>query len=313
MGWWDDWGSDAAQFIGGVALGPAYAGAEAIRQKANGEETDWLRIGKTAAAGLGMWTIAGAAQGAEWQRDAAQDAARLAQEAGDKAAEQNRLAGEQALALNQQGQAAAAAEYQRALADYQAQQQSLAGMFAQERQGGALALDQLNAAVLRGDMSGVQLDPSYQFQAAEAQKALERRANAAGMYGSGGSIKDTLRLQQDMASRAYGDAIDRLMGIAVTGQAANQNLQALNQGAMQNIMGAHGALADNASAGNRFAASTLLNTAIQSANARNLVANQINQYNLQATNAQSNAVANANTSIQNGLNTWAYMNARNGG
>lgn len=306
-----DWGN-IGRWGGNIAtMGASELGNAAIQQ-ANGGDVDWLDTGKRVAAGMGGWTIASALQGSQWQRDAANQAADRAQQLGDQGADYNRQAGAQAFQLGQQGQQAAAEQYRQALADYQAQQQNLAALVAPERQAGAQALGQLQATVLGGSTAGLALDPSYQFQAAEQQKALERRANAEGMLGSGGNIKDTLRMQQQMASRAYGDAIDRLMGIAMTGQNANQNLQSLNAGAMNNIMSTYGALAANASEGNRFGANTLLNTAIQSANARNNVANQVNQFNLQAANAQAVGLANANRGIQNGLNTALFLSQRQG-
>jgi hypothetical protein len=81
------------------------------------------------------------------------------------------------------------------------------------------------------------MDPSYQFRLGEGMKALERTAAARGGLISGGALKAAQRYGQDVASTEFGNAYNRLAGLAGVGQTAT--------GAMGNAANAYGTNAGN--------------------------------------------------------------------
>lgn len=91
------------------------------------------------------------------------------------------------------------------------------------------------------------MDPSYQFRLGEGMKALDRQAAARGGLISGGALKAAQRYGQDYASQEFGNAYNRLAGLAGIGQTATSNMgnAAGNFGvnAGQNYMGAANARA----------------------------------------------------------------------
>jgi hypothetical protein len=91
------------------------------------------------------------------------------------------------------------------------------------------------------------MDPAYQFRLGEGMKALERNAAARGGLISGGALKAAQRYGQDYASQEFGNAYNRLAGLAGIGQTATNNMgnAAGNFGvnAGQNYMGAANARA----------------------------------------------------------------------
>ena len=91
------------------------------------------------------------------------------------------------------------------------------------------------------------MDPSYQFRFGEGMKALDRQAAARGGLISGGALKAAQRYGQDFASQEFGNAYNRLAGLAGIGQTATSNMgnAAGNFGvnAGQNYMGAANARA----------------------------------------------------------------------
>lgn len=73
-------------------------------------------------------------------------------------------------------------------------------------------------------------DPGYEFQRDEGQKALDRSFAARGNLLSGAALKATSRYNQDYASGAYNQRLNRLASIAGVGQvAADRNSQTANQ------------------------------------------------------------------------------------
>ncbi len=100
------------------------------------------------------------------------------------------------------------------------------------RQAGINALNRMQS----GDVMGT-MDPSYQFRLGEGMKALDRQAAARGGLISGGALKAAQRYGQDFASQEFGNAYNRLAGLAGVGQTAT--------GAMGNAAGAYGANAGN--------------------------------------------------------------------
>lgn len=83
------------------------------------------------------------------------------------------------------------------------------------RQAGMNALNRMQS----GDVMGM-MDPSYQFRLGEGMKALERTASARGGLISGGALKAAQRYGQDFASQEFGNAYNRLAGLAGVGQTA---------------------------------------------------------------------------------------------
>jgi hypothetical protein len=100
------------------------------------------------------------------------------------------------------------------------------------RQAGVNALNRMQS----GDVMGM-MDPSYQFRLGEGLKSLDRTAAARGGLISGGALKAAQRYGQDFASQEFGNAYNRLAGLAGVGQTAT--------GAMGNAAGAYGTNAGN--------------------------------------------------------------------
>jgi hypothetical protein len=100
------------------------------------------------------------------------------------------------------------------------------------RQAGMNALNRMQS----GDVMGM-MDPSYQFRLGEGMKALDRQAAARGGLISGGALKAAQRYGQDFASQEFGNAYNRLAGLAGVGQTAT--------GAMGSAAGQFGTNAGN--------------------------------------------------------------------
>ena len=90
---------------------------------------------------------------------------------------------------------------------------------------------------LRALMSGgpnaaqqfLQMDPGYGFRLSEGLKALERGAAARGGLISGNALKAAQRYGQDVASQEFGNAYNRLAGLANIGPAAAGVMNTLGQ------------------------------------------------------------------------------------
>jgi hypothetical protein len=100
------------------------------------------------------------------------------------------------------------------------------------QQAGVNALAKLQS----GDVMSA-MDPSYSFRFQEGLKALDRQAAARGGLISGGALKAAQRYGQDYASTEFGNAYNRLAGLAGVGQTAT--------GAIGNAAGAYGTNAGN--------------------------------------------------------------------
>lgn len=87
------------------------------------------------------------------------------------------------------------------------------------RQAGMNALNKMQS----GDVMGY-MDPSYQFRLGEGLKALDRQAAARGGLISGGALKAAQRYGQDFASQEFGNAYNRLAGLAGVGQTATNTM-----------------------------------------------------------------------------------------
>jgi hypothetical protein len=127
------------------------------------------------------------------------------------------------------------------------------------RQAGMNALNRMQS----GDVMGM-MDPSYKFRLGEGMKALERSAAARGGLISGGALKAAQRYGQDVASTEFGNAYNRLAGLAGVGQTAT--------GAMSSAAGQFG---QNQSAGLANAAQARASGYVGGANA---LTGGLNQY-----------------------------------
>lgn len=93
-------------------------------------------------------------------------------------------------------------------------------------------LDQM----LYGDPSQFMNDPSYQFRKQQGMDGIEASAAAGGGLLSGAALKSLNGYNSSLASQEYGNAFNRLSGVAGTGQTTATNLgqfganNALNQG-----------------------------------------------------------------------------------
>lgn len=89
------------------------------------------------------------------------------------------------------------------------------------RQAGVNALAKMQSGNVMGYM-----DPSYSFRLGEGMKALDRQAAARGGLISGGALKAAQRYGQDFASQEFGNAYNRLAGLAGVGQTATNAMGA---------------------------------------------------------------------------------------
>ena len=87
------------------------------------------------------------------------------------------------------------------------------------QQAGVNALNKMQS----GDVMGM-MDPSYNFRLGEGLKALDRQAAARGGLISGGALKAAQRYGQDFASQEFGNAYNRLAGLAGIGQTSTNNM-----------------------------------------------------------------------------------------
>lgn len=85
------------------------------------------------------------------------------------------------------------------------------------------ALRAQNAA-LKGDFSGFQASPDYQYTFDQSMKALDRTKAAQGGFMGGGADADRIALGQGLASQNFGNYWNRLAGRAGQAQSAAQNL-----------------------------------------------------------------------------------------
>ena len=122
--------------------------------------------------------------------------------------------------------------------------------------GGTEDYNRLRAMMMGGPGAAqqfLQMDPGYGFRLGEGLKALERSAAARGGLMSGATGKALQRYGQDVASQEFGNAYNRLAGLAQIGPAAagvmntlgqnyagaaGQNLMAGGQAAAQGYLGA---------------------------------------------------------------------------
>lgn len=105
------------------------------------------------------------------------------------------------------------------------------------REAGVNALARMQGMTEQGfTMGDFQADPGYQFRMEEGVKALDRSASSKGMLLSGAQLKGLTRYGQGMGAQEYGaaygrwgDAYNRLAGLAGVGQTATGAMQQAGQ------------------------------------------------------------------------------------
>jgi hypothetical protein len=110
-------------------------------------------------------------------------------------------------------------------------------------QGGTEDYNRLRSLMSGGPQASqqfLQMDPGYGFRLSEGMKALDRQAAARGGLMSGGALKAAQRYGQDYASGEFGNAYNRLAGLAQIGPSSAGVLNTLGQNyagaAGQNLM-----------------------------------------------------------------------------
>jgi hypothetical protein len=85
----------------------------------------------------------------------------------------------------------------------------------------------------------IQTDPGYAFRLSEGQKTLDRQAAARGGLISGGALKAATRYGQEMGSQEFGNAYNRMAGLAQLGPSAAgvQNTLGTNYANQANQLG----------------------------------------------------------------------------
>ena len=129
--------------------------------------------------------------------------------------------------------------------------------------GGYNGMPRTMADLVRNDLI---TDPSYQFRFGEGRRAIENRGAAMGKRFSGNMLKALTDYGQDYASQEYGNAYNRLAGIAGIAQSMNQQMGAAGQNyanAVGNMQGAIGDANANAAMAQGNAYSNMFNTAGQ--------------------------------------------------
>ena len=107
--------------------------------------------------------------------------------------------------------------------------------------GGYNGMPRTMADLVRNDLI---TDPSYQFRFGEGRRAIENRGAAMGKRFSGNMLKALTDYGQDYASQEYGNAYNRLAGIAGIAQSMNQQMGQAGQNYANAVGAAQGAIGD---------------------------------------------------------------------
>ncbi|WP_313224329.1 hypothetical protein [Pseudoxanthomonas mexicana] len=150
-----------------------------------------------------------------------------------------------AYAANRQGAAAKAAGRAQgnAASDAMAKYDDVYNQGRQDASGWLTTGQQANSrlqALMNGDFSSFQVDPSYQWQQEQGLQGLSRLAAARGNYRGGATDADILRFNQGLASQEYGKFFDRNMALSNQGLGTAQYLGQLGQNYAQNWARARG-------------------------------------------------------------------------
>jgi hypothetical protein len=124
-------------------------------------------------------------------------------------------------------------------------------------------LNGLNGSVNQGQAAQgfVTSDPGYQFRMDQGNKAVANSSAAAGGLYSGRAFKDAQNYAQGAASQEYGNAYNRLSGLAGIGQ-ASANQQAANGNAYSNAFGSNMGAIGNAQAAGQIGSTNAITGSI---------------------------------------------------
>ena len=115
-------------------------------------------------------------------------------------------------------------------------------------QGGTEDYNRLRSLMMGGPNAAqqfLQMDPGYGFRLSEGLKALDRQAAARGGLISGGALKAAQRYGQDLASQEFGNAYNRLAGLAQIGPSAAGVVNNLGQQYASNAGNIYGQMGQN--------------------------------------------------------------------
>lgn len=138
------------------------------------------------------------------------------------------------------------------------------------REAGELALNKLIPLATQYTPFGMQQfqqDPGYNFRMSEGMKALERSAAARGGLLSGGTLKDTQRYGQDLASQEYQNAFNRYQAERQAQLNPLQSLAGVGQTTSQQLAGQAGQLGQNLGEATQAAAAARASGYVGGANA----------------------------------------------
>jgi hypothetical protein len=105
---------------------------------------------------------------------------------------------------------------------------------------GTGALRQYADTVLRGDMSGFEESPGYQYRLEQGQDAITNTAATRGGIKSGNVLKALTQYGQEIGSSEYGNYLNQLAGLSGMGQAAVGQQGSVGGSAGANIGAAYG-------------------------------------------------------------------------
>lgn len=118
------------------------------------------------------------------------------------------------------------------------------------RNAGVGALNQINAQMpeftRRFGMADYQQDPGYQFRLSEGEKAINRAAQARGLYDSGATMKALDKYNSNMASQEYGQAYNRFTQDQTNAYNKLSNLAGMGQTSAQQVASLGGQYANQA-------------------------------------------------------------------
>ena len=115
-------------------------------------------------------------------------------------------------------------------------------------QGGTEDYNRLRALMSGGPQAAqnfLTMDPGYGFRLAEGQKALDRRLAAGGRMFGGGALKAGQQYAQDQASQEFGNAYNRLAGLAQIGPSAAGVMNTLGQNYATGASNTYGQMGQN--------------------------------------------------------------------
>lgn len=258
-----------------------------------------MAIGTTAAI-IGAAAIGGAASLASGAMgsSAANQAANVQAQAADRAAEAQIEAARLSAEVQREGLEFQKQTYEQSRADQMPWLE--AGKTALGSYMGELGLsDEAKAGTFQ---SGFKETPGYQFAVQEGEKGVVNNLAALGMKNSGAALKALTKFRTGLADQTYGDYLNRLSGVAGTGQTASNTLGSLGQSVAGNVMAGMQGIGRTHEQAGAARASGYLNSG--QARASGIVG---------SANAWGNALGGFSNTLGNALGSWAYGRQQNNG